>query len=351
MERREPLPEGEALRLLARQMAAVSDIDELLTILCRAAMSQCEATGAAVVQAALDTGNIIAACGMLEPASGRRFQLRGSLFEDMQSSKDVVGVDDVRASARPITIAVPEVRIGPMLVAPLQAHDAMVGGLAIARNPGSDRFTADQTEQLRLIADHAAFALWKAELLQEARRADAAKGRFLATISHELRTPLTALTGYEELLVDEVLGPLSDPQRDILERMRSVTHHLTAMIEDVLAYSSLEMGHEIVRPTELLIGDLIQSVQAITEPLAQQKGVELEVLVDDPSSRIVTDNDRARQILVNLVGNAIKFTDRGEVEIAALIEQDELRVAVTDTGIGIALADQSRLFQPFAQVD
>jgi signal transduction histidine kinase len=351
MERRERLPEGDALRLLARQMAAVSDIDELLTILCQAAMSQCDASGAAVVQADVDTGNIIAACGMLEPAHGRRFQLRGSLFQDMQATKDIVGVNDIRASARPISAAVPELHIGPMLVAPLLAHDAMVGGLAIAREPDAEPFSTDQIEELRLIADHAAFALWKAELLQEARRADAAKGRFLATISHELRTPLTALTGYEELLVDEVLGPLSDPQRDILERMRSVTHHLTAMIEDVLAYSSLELGHEVIRPTDLLIGDLIHSVQAIAEPLAQQKGVELEVLVDDPSSRIVTDNDRARQILVNLVGNAIKFTERGEVEVIAVIENGELRVAVTDTGIGIAAAEQSRLFKPFAQVD
>jgi signal transduction histidine kinase len=288
---------------------------------------------------------------MLEPAHGRRFQLRGSLFQDMQATRDIVGVNDVRSSARPITAAVPELHIGPMLVAPLLAHDSMVGGLAIAREPDAQSFSADQVEELRLIADHAAFALWKAELLQEARRSDAAKGRFLATISHELRTPLTALTGYEELLVDEVLGPLSDPQRDILERMRSVTHHLTAMIEDVLAYSSLELGHEVIRPTDLLIGDLIHSVQAIAEPLAQQKGVELEVLVDDPSSRIVTDNDRARQILVNLVGNAIKFTERGEVEVIAVIENGELRVAVTDTGIGIAAAEQSRLFKPFAQVD
>jgi signal transduction histidine kinase len=351
MDRRDRVPEADALRRLARQMSAVSDTDELLTILCQAAMAQCQATGAAVVQAEVDSGDIRAACGILTPARGRRFQLRGSLFQEMQTTRDVVGVGDVRASARPITIAVPEVRIGPMLVAPLIAHESMIGGLAIAREPGAEQFSADEIEQLRLIADHASFALWKAELLRDARQADAAKGRFLATISHELRTPLTALTGYEELLIDEVLGPLSDPQRDMLERMRSVTHHLTAMIEDVLAYSSLEMGHEVIRPTDLLIGDLIQSVQAIAEPIAQQKGVELEVLVDDPSSRIVTDNDRARQILVNLVGNAIKFTDRGEVEVFAAIENGELRVAVTDTGIGIAAADQSRLFKPFAQVD
>src|SRR3954470_17586830 len=150
MDRRERLPEGEALRMLARQMAAVSDIDELLTILCESAMSQCDAAGAAVVQADVDVGNIIAACGTLAPAQGRRFELRGSLFQDMQATKDIVGVEDVRASARPITIAVPEVRIGPMLVAPLQAHDEMVGGLAIARVPGGRPFSARQIEQLRL---------------------------------------------------------------------------------------------------------------------------------------------------------------------------------------------------------
>ena len=211
METHERLPEADALRLLARQMAAVSDTDELLTILCEAAASQCSAGGAAVVRADGDSGDIIAACGILSPAQGRRFALRGSLFHDMQTTNDIVGVDDIRESARPITAAVPELTIGPMLVAPLVAHQTMVGGLAVARDTGAAPFTAEATERLRSIADHAGFALWKAELLEDARRADAAKGRFLATISHELRTPLTALTGYEELLIDEVLWPLSNP--------------------------------------------------------------------------------------------------------------------------------------------
>src|ERR1051326_7401929 len=102
----------------------------------------------------------------------------------MQQTRDIVGVDDIRASARPITTAVPEVHIGPMLVAPLIAHDSMIGGLAVARAPDAPAFTAREKERLRLIADHASFALWKAELLEEARSADAAKARFLATISH-----------------------------------------------------------------------------------------------------------------------------------------------------------------------
>jgi signal transduction histidine kinase len=351
MDPRDRLPEGDALRQLARQLAAVADTGELLSILCDAAQRQACAQGAAVVRADGDTGETVAACGMLSPAMGKRFVLRGSLLLEMQHTRDIVGVADVQADARPITKAVPELAIGPMLIAPLVAHDALIGGLAVSREPGERTFTADDRECLRLIADHAALALWKADLLEQARAADAAKGRFLATISHELRTPLTALTGYNELLVDEVLGKISEPQRDILERMRSVTQHLTAMIEDVLAYSSLEMGHEVIRPTEFLLVDLVNAVAAVAEPLARQKGIDLSISVPDPSLRIVTDIDRARQILINLAGNAVKFTDKGGVRIDVAVTEDHVRIAVIDSGIGIPSGQQKHLFKPFAQVD
>jgi signal transduction histidine kinase len=344
-------PEGEALRHLARQMAAVSDTGELLAILCDAASEQCGGTGAAVVKADFETGEIVAACGFLSGAQGRRFPLRGSLFREMQSQREVVAVTDSVGSTRPITRVVPEIPIGPLLIAPLVAHKSLIGGLTVARMPNSVAFDNDERERLRLIADHAALALWKAELLEQALAADSAKGRFLATISHELRTPLTALTGYEELLIDEVLGSLSDPQRDVLERMRSVTHHLQAMIDDVLAYSSLEMGHEIVRPTEFLLVDLIRAVAAVMEPLARQKGLALEIDLPDPTLRVTTDIDRARQILVNLGGNAIKFTEQGSVSLGTSVRGQDVRIEVRDTGIGISRADRAQLFRPFAQVD
>jgi signal transduction histidine kinase len=351
MDLRERLPESDALRLLARQMAAVADTGELLGILCDAAQSQCDASGAAVVKSDGETGDILSASGMLAPAQGRRFALRGSLLVEMQATRDIVAVTDVQSDARPITRAVPEVRIGPMLIAPLVAHDSLIGGLAVAREPGTPPFSQAEKERLRLISDHAALALWKSELLEQARAADAAKGRFLATISHELRTPLTALTGYEELLVDEVLGPISEPQRDVLERMRSVTQHLTALIEDVLVYSNLEMGHEVIRPTEFLLADLIRAVAAVAEPLARQKNIGFEVELPDPTLRLTTDIDRARQILINLAGNAVKFTDEGGVRLVAAVTPTHVRIAVIDSGIGIPRAKQAHLFKPFAQVD
>ena len=351
MESRDRMPEAEALRQLARQLAAVADSDALLDILCDAAQRQACAEGAAVVRADSDTGHTVAACGMLAPAKDKRFVLRGSLLLEMQQTRDVVGVDDVQADARPITKAVPDLAIGPMLIAPLLAHDSLIGGLAVSRPSGATPFSEEDRERLRLIADHAALALWKADLLEQARAADAAKGRFLATISHELRTPLTALTGYNELLVDEVLGEISDAQRDVLERMRSVTQHLTAMIEDVLAYSSLEMGHEVIRPTEFLLVDLVNAVAAVAQPLAHQKGITLTIEVPDPTLRITTDIDRARQILINLAGNAVKFTDKGGVRIVVTTSDKDVGIAVIDSGIGIPTAQQKNLFKPFAQVD
>ena len=347
----ERVSEGEALRRLARQLLAVADTGELLSILCDAAQQQANASGAAVVRADAEMGDIVSSCGMLADARGRRFVLRGSLLMEMQQTRDVVGVADVQADARPITKAVPELKIGPMLIAPLLAHNSLIGGLAVAREVGAPAFTEEERDQLRLIADHAALALWKADLLEQARAADAAKGRFLATISHELRTPLTALTGYEELLIDEVLGKISDPQRDILERMRSVTHHLTAMIEDVLAYSSLELGHEVIRPTEFLLVDLVHAVAAVAEPLAKQKGITFAVAVPDPTLRVTTDIDRARQILINLAGNAVKFTDKGGVRMDVAETEREIRIAVVDSGIGIPVPQQKSLFKPFSQID
>jgi signal transduction histidine kinase len=232
--------------------------------------------------------------------------------------------------------------------------------LAVVRGPHAVGFSARDAQRLRVIADHAALAMWKAQLLEQSQAADRAKGRFLATVSHELRTPLTALTGYEELLADEVIGPLTEAQTDVLERMRSVTHHLTVMIEEVLAYSSIEAGHEVLRPSEFLAGDLVRAALAIVEPLARQKKLRLVYDVPDEPIRLTSDIDKVRQIIVNLAGNAVKFTDQGEVRIvlsAHPIGDDssgtrrEVRFTVRDTGIGIAPEDLRRLFQPFAQVD
>ena len=343
--------DSEPLRVLARELAAESDTGALLEILCTAAGEQCAANGAGVLKAVANEGELVAAVGPLCVARGRRFALPGSLAREVLNTRDVVAVADFSDTARPLARAVPELRVGPMLLAPLIAHDVILGVLVVTRDIGAPPFSQREAHRLRAVADYAALTLWKAESLEQAKSADRAKSRFLATVSHELRTPLTALAGYEELLADQVIGPLSESQLDVLERMRSVTQHLASVIEEVLAFSSLDEGREITRPTDFLAADLVHAAAAIIEPLARQKRLEFTTSMPDMPVRMTSDIDKIRQILVNLGGNAVKFTDAGAVRLDLSHRDGTIRFTVSDTGIGIAKRDLDRLFRPFAQLD
>ncbi len=343
--------ESESMRILARQLAAETDTAKLLEILCAAGLDACNGEGAAVLKAVANDGELVAAVGSLGIARSRRFALPGSLAREVIRTRDVVAVPDFDSSGRPLVAVVPEVKIGPMLLAPLIAHEVILGVIAVTRSVGARPFADEEIDRLRAIADYAALALWKSELIEQAQTADRAKGRFLATISHELRTPLTALAGYQELLIDEVIGPLSEGQIDVLERMQSVTRHLAAVIEEVLAFSSLDEGRETVRPTDFLAADLVRAAVAVVEPLARQKNLNFQFSVPAAPIRMTSDVDKIRQILVNLTGNAVKFTDEGNIRLDLRRSEHDVCFSVSDTGIGISRPDLDRLFKPFTQVD
>ncbi|MEO6529118.1 MAG: HAMP domain-containing sensor histidine kinase [Gemmatimonadaceae bacterium] len=336
---------------VARRLAEVVDMAEVLRTLCDIALRQCQGNGAAVLRMTGKLGEVVAAVGNVVPARGRCFELHGSLMAEALEQGELVGEENFSDSGRPLMRAVPELTLGPMLLAPLRAHGETLGVLVVTRGAGGRPFQDRERDRLRVLADHAALAVHKSLLLQQAQSADRAKGRFLATMSHELRTPLTALAGYGELLADQVIGPMSEPQLDILERMRSVTNHLSAMIEEILAFTSLEEGRETVRPSEFLAEDLVRSALAVVGPMAEQKGIALEKRLGKSSVRMTSDIDKARQILVNLLGNAVKFTDLGTVTIRLSKGATFVRLDVQDTGIGIAAEELPRLFRPFAQVD
>ena len=347
----ERVAEGEALRELARAMAAVTDSATLLAVLCDAAMRLGQATGALVSQQRGEEGEYLAAAGTAAAAAGVRFPLAGSMFERAMRGQAPVSVAQYTTTTPPLDDLAAATEVGPVLAVPLVAQNQMIGALFVIRQRGSAPFTPRDEERLAVVADHAALALWKAGLIEDAQAADQAKGNFLATVSHELRTPLTALTGYGELLADEIVGPLSRQQLDVVERMRSVTHHLTVMIDEILTYSALEAGREQVRPIEASAAAIVGDAVAVIEPLARQKGIALDVQLPDHEPPLVTDVDKVRQILVNLAGNAVKFTHRGRVRLVVSNGDGNVRFAVHDTGDGIAPDDQQRIFQPFAQVE
>ena len=294
---------------------------------------------------------IVSTRGIMERTQGMQLPAVGSLSREVVQTRAVTAIDNFSVSQRPLAKRFAELSIGPLLAAPLLAHEQVLGVLVVVRRSDAPPFDQRETQRLHAVADHAALALWKAQLLEQAQEADRAKGRFLATMSHELRTPLTALAGYEELLVDSVLGPLSESQREVLERMHYVTEHLSAVIEDVLAYTNLETGSEVVRATDFLAADLLSAAAAVVQPLADEK--KLAVVCESAARpiRMVTDIDKARQILVNLAGNAIKFSDKGEVRLSVMDDGKEVRFAVSDMGMGIAPSDVQRLFRPFTQLD
>ena len=336
---------------VGRRLAEITDMSEVLRLLCEIAARQCRATGAAVLRLTSATGEVVACTGDLLAARGRCFEADGSMLKEAILGGVAVTETNFAETNRPLMRVLPELALGPVLAAPLRAHGDNLGVLAVTRAPGARPFSEREMSRLELLSHHAALAVHKSLLLHQAQAADRAKGRFLATMSHELRTPLTALAGYGELLADQVIGPLSEPQLDILDRMRSVTMHLSAMIEEILAFTSLEEGREIVRPTDFLAEDLVRAALAVVQPLADQKSLALEVQLPEGSVRLTSDIDKARQILVNLLGNAVKFTDEGTVSIRLSRGKSTVRIAVADTGIGIPQEELSRLFRPFAQVD
>jgi signal transduction histidine kinase len=175
------------------------------------------------------------------------------------------------------------------------------------------------------------------------------KGTFLATLSHEFRTPLNAILGYADLL--ELTGALGVPQAEQVARIKAAGWHLASMIDEILTFARLDGGHAAIEPEPVDTRMLVREAAAVTEVAASAKGLEVVLDLPDTPLRVETDVDKARQILTNLLGNAIKFSHEGEVRMAATLEADRVVFHVTDTGIGIAPEHQAQIFERFWQVD
>jgi signal transduction histidine kinase len=187
----------------------------------------------------------------------------------------------------------------------------------------------------------------------EAERANRAKNDFLAVMSHELRTPLNAIIGYGSLLRDGIPDPATPGQRQQLERIGASAKHLLALIDEVLTLSRLELGRERITPARVGIASLCEEAAAMMEPEASRKGLALTLHLPDPVYTMTTDAGKLRQALVNLIGNAVKFSDRGEVQVRAWGEDMGSVVVfeIEDTGLGISAEHLPMIFDAFWQVD
>jgi signal transduction histidine kinase len=193
------------------------------------------------------------------------------------------------------------------------------------------------------------------EQLREARdlatAANRAKAEFLAVMSHELRTPLNAIAGYAELLSLGVVGPLTAKQNDAVARIRSNEEHLLALIEDVLSFAKIEAGRIPVAPQPVAICGELDSLEPLLRPDLVRRELAYVWAGCDPTLMVSADAVKLRQILLNVVGNAIKFTPpHGRIELTVLRSGDRVSVCISDTGIGISPEDIHRVFEPFFQV-
>jgi len=244
-----------------------------------------------------------------------------------------------------------------VLIIPLLRPDHIVGALVVRRKtPGE--FPQSAIDLLETFGDQSVVAIQNANLFHEIEEkgkqlavASQHKSQFLANMSHELRTPLNAILGYTELILDGIYGEAPQKAQDVLKRVESNGRHLLGLINDVLDLSKIEAGQLTLTLTDYSMKDVLYNVFSAVEPLANDKklGFKVEAQPDMPKGH--GDERRLTQVVLNLVGNAIKFSDTGAVIIKASSTNGSFTVAVKDNGPGISTADQGKIFEEFQQAD
>jgi GAF domain-containing protein len=244
-----------------------------------------------------------------------------------------------------------------VLAVPLLLEQRILGALTVWRQqPGA--FPGEVVRLLQTFAAQSVLAIQNARLFREleekGRQLEVAsrhKSQFLANMSHELRTPMNAILGYSELMLDQIYGEVPPKIREVMERIDKSGRHLLGLINDVLDLSKIEAGQLTLNLAEYSLKEVVQTVFTAVESLAAEKKLALKVAVAPDLPRGRGDERRLAQVLLNLVGNALKFTEAGEVRIEAWAAAGAFAVSVADTGPGIAEADQARIFEEFQQAD
>jgi signal transduction histidine kinase len=244
-----------------------------------------------------------------------------------------------------------ELGVSGFIMVPIVARDRPLGALALVSASPERRFDDGDLALATDIAGRAALAIDNARLYGEAQRANQSKTDFLAVVSHDLRTPLTAIIGYADLLDLGIPKQLPVESRESIRRVRTSARHLLYLLNELLVFARLDGGAEDARLVQYDVSAVAREAAAVMEPLARERGLRFRVSLPDAPATAETDPDKLRQVLINVMGNAVKYTEAGEVSVHVTRRDDEILIAVRDTGPGIAPEHLDRIFEPFWQVD
>ena len=356
--------ELKALEEIGRALAASLELSQVLQTALTRAVELAEADGGAIYSFDRERCAFhLAEAHGLDPSfvaalrEVKLTRLDGLLGEVSEQGRTVQVPEISDCAGFPLRAATIAAGFRSALVVPLIAPDGVLGALLVeSRRPGS--FLASKVSLMQAFAHQSVLAMRNARLFRKVEEnsrqlaiASEHKSRFFANMSHELRTPLNAILGYAELLRDGLYGELPEGAVSVLERVQSNGAHLLGLINDVLDLSKLEAGELSLALDEYSMRNIIEQVVGTTYALAHAKGLKLTEHVEEPLPLGRGDERRLMQVLLNILSNAIKFTDQGGVAINARAVDDMFEIVVTDTGPGIAPEDQARIFEAFQQGD
>jgi len=357
------LSESEALRRVSQSISTTLNLQDVLRLVTEegARLLGCEmATLTLCSPDNEEEIEIAGASGLFSQWKGLRIPLAESLTGMVIRERRAIRQPEVREQDRPLSRLLREAGEPvpqSFLAVPLWQEEKLMGALIVSTTV-SRAFSLNDERILQALAEQAVHAITNAQLyaqlqsaLQREQEANQQKSAFFAGVSHELRTPLNIILGYIDLIREGVIGQVDRATAEALDRVRKSVLHLTALISDLLDLARIERAEFHIHREPVDTEKLLQEICAQWEKVIHDKGLSFRRVGDCPLPRITTDKARLRQVLDNLLGNAVKFTLAGHIAVGASAPDHSLKIWVEDTGIGIDPADQGRIFDEFQQVE